>query len=158
ALRLTGDAQEFDNTIYLAAEPREEATVLYVGPDAVEDPAGLLYYLGRVFPDTARRGVRVVPGSPAGPLEPGPVRSMPLVVLGAETNAGNAGRLRRYVEGGGTVLAVLTAPGRLETLATVAGVPTPEVADAPDGRDVLLGEIAFDHPLFAAFAGAQFND
>src|SRR5262249_42829332 len=90
--------------------------------------------------------------------ELGPVRSMPLVVLGAETNAENAGRLKRYVEGGGTVLAVLTRPGRLETLATVAGVPAPEVADAPDGRDVLLGEIAFDHPLSAASAGAQFND
>src|SRR5262249_34089581 len=30
--------------------------------------------------------------------------------------------------------------------------------ESAPGRDVMLGKIAFDHPLFAPFAGAQFND
>src|SRR5205085_4018031 len=33
-----------------------------------------------------------------------------------------------------------------------------EVAEATLDRDVMLGAIAFDHPLFAPLAGAQFND
>src|SRR5205085_1497151 len=54
-LRLRGDAHGFDNTLFLAAGRQEEATVLYLGTDAADDPAGLLYYLQRVFPDTPRR-------------------------------------------------------------------------------------------------------
>ena len=30
-LRLTGDTDGFDNTLYLATEPRDDATVFYVG-------------------------------------------------------------------------------------------------------------------------------
>ena len=56
------------------------------------------------------------------------------------------------------MLYVVTAPGRAETLAALAGVPPWNIEEAAVGRDVMLGEIAFDHPLFAPLAGAQFND
>jgi hypothetical protein len=60
---------------------------------------------------------------------------------------------------GGTVLYVVTAPGRQQTLATLAGVDPWTVEEAVVARgDVMLGEIAFDHPLFAPLAAAQFND
>jgi hypothetical protein len=56
------------------------------------------------------------------------------------------------------VLDVLTAPGKAETLAALADGPAQDIADANTGRDVMLGEIAFDHPLFAPLAGPGFND
>ena len=57
------------------------------------------------------------------------------------------------------MLYVVTAPGRHETLAGLAGVPPWDIEAALiDRGDVMLGEIAFDHPLFAPLAGAQFND
>ena len=87
SLRLQGDTQEFDNVLYLAAEARESAAVLYVGRDAPDDPAGLLYYLNRVFEDTPRRTVQVESRSPAAPLAIEPGRSVPLIVLAAETSA-----------------------------------------------------------------------
>ena len=41
----------------------------------------------------------------------------------------------------------------------LAGVSPWNIEEAAIGRgDVMLGEIAFDHPLFASLAGAQFND
>ena len=52
---LEGDEQAFDNTLYLAAAPREEATLLFLGTDAADDPAGLLYYLERVLTETPGR-------------------------------------------------------------------------------------------------------
>ena len=77
SLRLQGDTQAFDNMLYLAAEPRESATVLYVGRDAPTTRRACLYYLKRVFPDTPRRAVKVevaiaggLPGDRARPLGP----------------------------------------------------------------------------------------
>jgi len=158
SLRLSGDAHGFDNTLYFADERREDATVLYVGPDRADDHAGLLYYLERVFLDTPRRSVRILGQLPGAVLAWEPDHPPPLVVLTAETTPENSRRLQQYVKDGGTLLYVVTAPGRAGTLAALAGVPPWVIEESAPVRDVMLGEIAFDHPLFAPLAGAQFND
>jgi hypothetical protein len=158
SLRLSGDSYGFDNTLYFADERKEEAAVLYVGKDEADDPAGLLYYLQRAVQDTPRRSVRVVATLPTATLSLESERSLPLVILTTETSAENARRLQQYVRGGGTLLAVVTAPGPAGTLAEVADVPPWDVEEGSVGRDQMLREIAFDHPLFASLAGAQFND
>jgi hypothetical protein len=157
-LRLKGDAEGFDNNLYLATEVKGEATVLYVGNDAPDDAEGLLYYLGRVFEDTPRRTVKVVAKKPTEPISIDSARSTPLVVLAGETSGANAEKLRKYAESGGTVLFVIAAQGPSSTLATLADAPSLDPREAPSGRDAMLGEIAFDHPLFAPLAGPQFND
>ncbi|MDR3635672.1 MAG: BatA domain-containing protein [Isosphaeraceae bacterium] len=155
-LRLEGDQEGFDNVLYTAAETRSDSTVLYVGRDQADDAAGLLYYLRRVFTDTARSSVRVeaVPPPALAQLD----RSVRLVVLSTETTPENTQRLKAYVDGGGTLLYVLGAPGPVTTLAALASCPLKEVDEGEGPRDALLGEIAFDHPLFAPFSNAQFND
>jgi hypothetical protein len=156
-LRLTGDTDGFDNTLYLATEPRDDATVFYVGSDVPDDPAGLLYYLNRVFEDTPRRTVHVEAKSPASALNFAGEKSLPLVVLAGEATPENVGRLRAFMQGGGTLLDVIAAPGKSATLAALADVaPAGEIEAV--ARDLMLREVAFDHPLFAPFAGAQFND
>ncbi len=157
-LRLEGDTFGFDNTLYFVDERRQEATVSYVGPDRADDSAGLLYYLDRVFTDTRHRTVRVVPSSPSADWEWAPDRSPPLVVVTGETKGDNARRLGEYVKAGGTLLYVVGAPGKSATLAAVAGVSPWDIPEATPGRDVMLREIRFDHPLFLTLAGAQFND
>jgi hypothetical protein len=157
-LVLEGDEQAFDNTLYAAAVPRDESTLLFLGNDAADDPAGLLYYLDRVAPATPGRVVKVVRVAPTAPLTREPDRATALAVVASETAPGNIARLRDYARGGGTVLLVLTAPGPTATLAGLAGVTAITVDEAPGGRDMLLSEIAFDHPLFAPLAGPQFND
>lgn len=158
-LVLKGDSYDFDNTLYFAASRRDEKAVYYIGSDQAADTSGLLYYLERVFLDTSEQTVRVIAAPPRAELAwKTPDRSVPLVVVTTETTPANARRLREYVLGGGTVLWVPVAPGRAETLANVAGVSTFDVAETAGATDVMLREIAFDHPLFAPFAGAQFND
>ena len=66
AIVLKGDAAPFDNTLYVMDEPREEATVLFIGDDRPDDPTGLLFYLMRVFIDTPRRTVKVVAQAAVG--------------------------------------------------------------------------------------------
>jgi hypothetical protein len=157
-LRLSGDLYDFDNAAFFAVMPQDEATVLYIGGDAPGDPAGLLYYLERALPDAPGRPVRLAARRPAETVTHEPARKQPLVVLASETSPENAGRLRDYLNGGGTVLCVLKTPAQAATLAVLAGVAPRELGESLKGRDVLLGEIAFDHPLFAPLSGAQFND
>ncbi|AGA24842.1 vWA domain-containing protein [Singulisphaera acidiphila] len=157
-LRLKGDTHPFDNTLYSADEHREEATVLYVGKDEPDDPAGLLYYLERVFHDTPRRRVTIRTASPAVALTLESTQALPLVILTAETTTENARKLHAYGQSGGTVLDVVTTAGKAETLATLLDVAPWEIEEGAVKRDLMLGEIAFDHPLFSALAGAQYND
>ncbi|WP_406697903.1 BatA domain-containing protein [Singulisphaera sp. Ch08] len=157
-LRLKGDAHPFDNTLYSADEHREESTVLYVGKDEPDDSAGLLYYLERVFHNTPRRSVTIRTASPAVALTLESPRSVPLVILTSETTAENARKLHAYEQAGGTVLNVVTTAGKAETLATLLDVAPWEIEEGTVKRDLMLGEIAFDHPIFSALAAAQYND
>lgn len=156
-LRLRGDEHGYDNTIYFADERREEKTVVYIGSDRADDSAGLLYYLERVFVDTPQRATKIVAQLPSKLVQLEPRSSIPLVIVTTETGGANAQRLEQYVRGGGTLLYVATAPGRAEALAIIAGVAPWDIAES-DSRELMLGEIKFDHPLFAPFAGVQFND
>ena len=151
SLRLSGDDAAYDDTLYVAAETVEDATVMFLGPDAPDDPSGLRYYLDRVFE------TEETPDALTVPLATFVGRTTGMVVQAGEPTAGHVASLRTFVREGGTLLTVL-APGRVETLAEIAGVPAFDVAEAPVKGDVLLGEIAFDHPLFAPFATPQFND
>jgi len=157
-LRLKGDAFGFDNTLYSTREHREESKVLYVGEDDGKDPNGLLYYLNRVFQDTSRRTVRVLHAQGGADLPLEAPRLLPLVVVSTELPARNAQKLKTYVEQGGTVLGVVTASGKWEALASIAGDSPWNVEEGTVPRDLMLGEIAFDHPLFAPLASAQYND
>jgi Aerotolerance regulator N-terminal/von Willebrand factor type A domain len=158
SLRLSGDAQAFDNTLYFADERRGEVNIAYLGGDRGDDPDGLLYYLQRVFADSPRQTVSVVARKPSETVDWKSTKAPELVVVAVETPH-NVRGLAEYMSAGGTVLYVLTTPGRHETLAGLAGVPPWNIEEAALARgDVMLGEIAFDHPLFASLAAAQFND
>ena len=157
-LKLSGDAQGFDNTVYFADELREESTVLYIGKEPADDSSGLLYYLNRVFSGTPRHSVKVVTVLPSATLLLDAERTTPLVIIGSEATSDNAGKLRQYLIRGGTVLFVATHPGRTETLAALNETPPFDLSEAEVKRDVMLGEVTFDHPVFAPLAAAQFND
>jgi hypothetical protein len=158
AIVLKGDAAPFDNTLYVVDEPREEATVLFIGDDRADDPDGLLYYLTRVFIDTPRRTVKVVARPTSAPIALDPAHPTPLVILTADTSPDNARRLREHAQSGGTLLYVATRPGSGETLAALVDAPPRPIEEAPSQRDALIGEIAFDHPIFAPFAAPQYSD
>jgi hypothetical protein len=167
-LRLEGDPHAFDDTLYLATRDETQWTVLCIARGPGDDPKGLAYYLRRVFTDGPRAEIHVECLTSSTTLtdesdNPPPAivqlgRATRLVVVATDTTPDNARRLKGYLSRGGTLLFVLAAPGPAATLTELAGVALADVDDAPGERDALLGEIAFDHPLFAPLAGAAFND
>lgn len=155
-LRLRGDAHEFDNALHFATPKQEELHVRYLGSDDPKDAAKLRYFLDRAWSETPDRKVIVDGVNPDEKL--GDLRTVPLMVLNGEASEANTTAISRYLQDGGTVLALITAPGPVGTLAKLAGVEPLTAAEAKLGRYAMLQEIAFDHPLFAPLAGPQFGD
>jgi hypothetical protein len=155
ALRLAGDAHDFDNTVYLAGAQRREWTVFFLGTDKPTDPDGLLYFLERAWDETPERAVRIVARAPDAPLTAEEVRTAPLVVLAGSPPADTTRVLEKYLSDGGTVLCVLGASAPLPPL---AGASSKAVGETAGSGYAMLRDIAFDHPLFTPLAGPQFSD
>ena len=158
AIRMVGDRCAFDDAIFIADNAEDEATVLYLGDDAADDPERLLYYLDRVFLDHPRRDVQVRRVDPAEPLSIETFESIPLAVIASELPPDTAERIAELVREGGTALFVLNDPGMAESIETLSGIDLGDLPEAEVGGDAMLGSIDFGHRLFAPLSGPQFND
>src|SRR5208282_4585634 len=185
ALRLSGDDEDFDNTTYFAAPEKEHVCLAYFGSESANDPGQLLYYLQRAFADTARRQVRIISaGSNAPPPEdvqavagsksqearspdharPAPNLQPPLLgpqtamaVIPSTLPPNQAQTVHDWLAGGKTALLVLTNVQAGSALATLTGWPELDIKEAA-GDFALLGEVDFNHPIFAPFADPRYSD
>ncbi|HJT35485.1 MAG TPA: BatA domain-containing protein [Pirellulales bacterium] len=172
---LSGDEAEFDNTYYVTPPRPQQIRLLYLGRDAADDPQGLRYYLELALADDPLRKVQVTsPGDEDSPL-PVAEGAPDLIVLSRPVSAARREQLVRYVESGGTLLAVLLDRETAESLLalwddaelgspesgggeTGAGESKGRQADDDRTQYQLLGEIDFAHPLFALFADPRYGD
>lgn len=158
-LKLTGDDEEFDDNVFLVRPKPEQVQVLFLGSDTDRDPQqSLFYYLRRGFQETRQQNVRVLPRPANAPLSPADVASVPFLIVGDVLPAEVARGVRAFLDSGGSALLAMRAPGAAATLAEIAGTGTLSAEEAPTGGYALLGQIDFEHPLFAAFADPRFSD
>jgi hypothetical protein len=159
-LVLSGDDDDFDNTLYVVPPTTETLRMTFVGDDAPDDTKGLLYYLRSAAGDTARQKVDVSTRRPTDPPTDVDLLDARLVVVASPLPEGRAAGLRRWAESGGTVLWVLkdAAPAQAQSLAAITGAGPVEVAEAPKSDFALLARVDFEHPLFAPFADSRFGD
>jgi hypothetical protein len=83
--------------------------------------------------------------------------STPLVVIAKEPDDSQINALLKHIEAGGTVLWVVRTADPSPGLGTLLG-KHPQIEAVAPSDYVMLGQIAFDHPLFAPMAAPQFND
>lgn len=157
-LVLSGDAHEFDNTAYFVADQQRSLSVLYVGTDAANDAEGLRYYLERAVTSDGRRDVAVTDfkADAQHALEANP--AVPLVVVTTKPSHDQVQQLRNFVSGGGALLYVVAKTDDAQGLAALLELGDLPATEAPVDDYAILGDIRFDHPLFAAMAGPKFND
>lgn len=171
---LAGDDAEFDNIYYAAPPRRQQVRLAYLGRDGADDPQGLRYYLELALADDPLRKIRMTAPGDDEPLFPTADDRPQLIVVSRPVSAARREQLARYVESGGTLLAVLLDRETAESLATLwddvelGGLAADNVAseslasaggEAGDRQQYqLLGEIDFTHPLFTLFADPQYGD
>jgi hypothetical protein len=157
-LLLVGDDEDFDNAAFVTTADPEQVNVLFLGREDEKDPAQLLYYIRRAFQETRRRALRVVVRPAFSPLLPRESEPVPLLVVSDPLVPVAASRLRSVVTNGATALFVMKSPALADTLAAVAGVEKVPAEEVSGDGYALLGQIDFQHPLFAPFADPRFSD
>ncbi len=172
---LRGDDHDFDNTFFVVPPRKLNATVLYAGLDAANDPNGLPFYLRLATANDPLRQIEITP------LENEEALSLPfelapkLVVVSETLRPELQTSLRSFAERGGTLLLVPDGDDALATMLSflddVALNKKNEEVRPNDSQEstinepassrekyLLLGEIDFTHPLFATFASPRYND
>ena len=159
-LRLSGDARDFDNTLYFAARAEDRASRSSTwAAIAADDPQGLRYYLERALTDGLAQPVKLVAAVAR--------RAAGDRIADRNAAGGRCDRAVRradrraaqYVESGGTCCSCSRRLSQLldsgyrslaEPRTRCRGSERRQLRDAGPDR--------FDHPLFAPMAGPHFND
>jgi len=157
-LRLAGDSHAFDNSLFVVPPLKQNVQVVYLGNDEADDARGHRYYLKRALPDSPWRSVEAATYKSNEELPAGALSQTALVVTVGDLPGGQVEQVRQYVQSGGAMLAVVTEAGAAPGFAALLDSPDVEFQEGDVSSYTMLGQIAFDHPLFAPFAAPQFND
>ena len=178
SLILTGDDHDFDNKVFVAPPRTETKLVVYCGTDKADDPEGLRFYLEGVFAASRRYRVEMVAWNEQAMKSPLTLTLSPedggegakpkaedkhkaerpsLVVLTHLEEDAGAFVKEHLASGGAVLIAARSAESGTANLRQ-CGLDDVSLTEAVVRRDAMLGEIDFEHPLFAPFAEAQFSD
>jgi hypothetical protein len=157
SLRIEGDDVPFDNTVHLLPPQPVRIPILFLGREAATESQGLLYYLHRAFPKTRSQSIEIIAHADEQAVPAFQSQCAQLVVLGDTPSASAITAAREAAKSGRVVVLPLTSPGSASSLSSLLE-RTLNITEAPVKDYALLGEIDFQHPLFAPFADPRFSD
>ena len=155
---LRGDEDAFDNTVHVIPPVQRRTQVLWIGADAPRQQTPPLFFLRRALTDTPRLGVDIGlhPGADALPADA--LARSPVIFVNTALADGAASMLREQATAGKTLVLVLRGGDMAGTLRTLLGQPELNVSEVKPDTYAMLGEIDFQHPLFAPFADPRYSD
>lgn len=152
-IQVEGDAEEFDNTLYVAPENIRTVDVLVVGNAEANDSKDSLFYILRSTEGLEDPVVEV------GPIEGGDwVNSEDLLLtLLDQPSTAELSQISQFLSNGGSALLLFKDNKMLDTIRSLtgdSGWQSPALT-----RDYgLLGTIDFEHPVFKIFADPRYNN
>jgi hypothetical protein len=156
-IQLTGDDENFDNTVFVIPPEPEKASVLYLGSESAADPRQPLYFLTRAFQETRRRAIQLTARDNNVPLTGSEAENATMLIVSDVLPEERARAVSDLVKAGKTIVCVLTGEKMAHTLAQLLGVDTLALEEIKNSSYTLLAEIDFQHPLFAPFADPRFS-
>jgi hypothetical protein len=157
-ISLRGDDEPFDNTVYFAAPDQQRWNVLYLGDDAAGNGHEPLFFLRRALPNNPRLLVGLSAFGPAAAVDPAAWAGAKLVVITDVLAPENAAALRAQLLAGKTVLFAPRSARSAPTLAQLLGLAAVGLQDVQPADYAMLGQIDFQHPVFAPFADPHYSD
>ncbi len=159
-LILKGDDHAFDNTCHVGNSKRRHVNVLLVSDDESDDPEGMRYYLERALAETSERTVTIHADQEA--IETLTDQAVDLMVITKLPTPERLEQLRDRVTKGDTALVVPASAAEFGVLFALLQLNLSETGDAPKDAAaddyVMLSDIDFTHPLFAALDQPRFSD
>lgn len=157
-LILTGDDNDFDNTLFLAPFLQQQVNILYIGSDNPTDPKEMLFYLQRAFGATRTLKPSVISHPGNRTIQDIDIKTAHLIIAADKINSENLASLRQYLQTGRTLLLVMKNADDVKTLTGLTGIETIESEEADVDRYAMLSRIEFKHPLFIPFSEPRFGD
>lgn len=162
---LTGDAHDFDNTLFVAPRRQQVIKAAYLvgalGKDPADKPESPTFYLFKALAETPQRRVDLdLPQSVM--LSDQSLSGTVLLIVGRPLDASPRAAVRRHIDRGGDVLYLMRAPpdgdAAAEDLTDLTGVDGWQTAEAAGGNFSLVARLDTTHPLLAPFADPRFGD
>ncbi|MBN1363093.1 MAG: BatA domain-containing protein [Sedimentisphaerales bacterium] len=157
-LILTGDDQDFDNTLYLAPHLKQQINILYLGNDDPNDTKDTLFYVRRAFSATGATRFSVTAQRSDAPLTDADMDAAHVVIVTDAIGQDDVATLRRYLERGRMALLVMKSEQAGDALARLAGAGNLEYREAEVNRYAMLSRLEYSHPLLAPFSDPRFGD
>ncbi len=158
SLVLTGDDADFDNTVYLLPPKPSKLQLLFLGADGESDSTQLLYYLKRASQQTRRQIVDVINREPSQQLLPTDLQTAQLLIVSETPPEAQINAARDFARNGRIVLLPMKTTAAAQTLGKLLGIETLAASEASTSGYAMLGQIDFQHALFAPFADPRFSD
>ncbi len=156
-VELSGDQENFDNTVWAVRPAPREMTLVYYGGHAANDIKHARYYLERAIAGWKDPTVTFVTAEDAAKAPaPAKAASQFFVVAGPLDDAARTA-LRRQIDQGAFSLVLLNEPAMVDTAAALMG-ETGWAPVKPAEKNALFGQIDFQHPLFSLFADPHYSD
>jgi hypothetical protein len=157
-IRLTGDEEDFDDTVFAIPPETARLTVLYFGSESETNPKQPLYFLRRAFQETRRQEVQVVARSPRDAMAETEARAATLLVITEPLADERLQTIRAQVVAGKTALVMLRTDAMATTLGRLLGLERVDLEEVQPNSYAMLADIDFRHPIFAPFADPRFSD
>lgn len=152
---LSGDAETFDNHLWLVPPTRLEQAVGYVGNADQNDPQRAAFYVSRAL--SSSRGLKtsvVALDAQAGSSD---LAKTNLFIVTEPPPEQALQALRQRIESGAFGVVTASRSDLVTTAAALSGESGWTAMPPPSGA-ALLGQIDFAHPLFSLFADPRFSD
>ena len=157
-LVLTGDAQPFDNTVWLAPFKPRTSRIVMLAPIGQKADSELEYYLERAFQSIPEHQVELIQPETESWDPLAALNSVDLWVVTRPLTETVAEGLREKIRNGGIVLLPLRSTAMQSTLQILWENPALEIGETQVNDYSLLGKIDFQHPLFEPFADPRFSN
>ena len=155
-LELSGDEENFDNSLWAVHPAPRDVTLTYYGGHAVNDIKHARFYLEHAVTGWKDPVVKVVAGESAATSSPSKPGSEFLVVAGP-LDAAALASVRSKVAAGDFALVLLNDAKMIDTAAALAG-ETDWAPLQPKQKNAMFGQIDFQHPLFSLFSDPHYSD
>lgn len=157
AIALRGDDEDFDNTIFAIPPAQQKLAITYFGSDNPTDARQPLFFLKLAFPETPRLAVTISPQAPGALLLPDAMAA-PFFVVTEALPAAQVAALREQALAGKTILVAPKNAAAIAAAGALVGVEALAAEEFKPANYGMLGDIDFQHPLFAPFADPRYSD
>jgi len=159
-LRLTGDAWDFDNRVFISPPQPKPVHIVFIGDESTQNEAASpLFYLSRALQTTTTLlpELQVLP--PNAPTLPADTDIV--FISGATLTDPMIKALQAFMEAGGMAVSVIgdgTSDKALQSLSGIGGISVNPQASSSTADYLMLAEVNTAHPLLRPFADDRLRD